>query len=207
MRFVTTTKEELAALREGLDVLSKLDDTESRTVDIYLYGVTSSQTLIDSVKESIAGAIDEDETDIKIAGDVAIAIPLSSDILYYLTGSGLQLKNEEVAYSKGGGNGIDMTSLVFAGFRPKVTTALFHTMAIAREDIWLDKFLQQYGNKGAAVTAPAAHPHTEVTREGVEQHKPEADEVKSSVKPGINRATGERGPENVDPQLIKEFLD
>jgi hypothetical protein len=205
MRFVSVTKDQLEKLREGLEIISHLNEVDAPAVTLCLYGITSDPKVIDAVKEALAGEADLEETDIKIVGEVAVSIPLSSDIIYYLTGSGLQLKDEEVAYRKGGGNGVDTTSLMWAGYRPRVTLASFSQLALAKDDLWTDKFLQQYGGKTpvAPQTQGPQHPHKEITREGVEEHTPKETESTTTpeLKPKVTSSL------HVDSRLVEEFLD
>jgi hypothetical protein len=202
MNFITVTAEQLNNLRESLEIIEQIQTGAEK---LYFYGSTSDTGVTDAVKEAIAGEIDEEETDVKLSGAVAVCVELSSDVLHYLTGSGLKLTTEDVAYSKGGGTGINTVSLVFAQWHPKVTSGTFDTMALAGDDMYLYNFLQRYGAKTTA-PATATHPHTEVTREGVKEHAPGPGEAKTTSS-AINRASGKPMPGNVDPQLIKEFLD
>ena len=59
MYFTTVTAEELLKLREGLDILSKLEDTREMLQDVYIYGVTSDMAILDAAKEAIAAESDE----------------------------------------------------------------------------------------------------------------------------------------------------
>jgi len=212
MKFITITPDKLDKLRDGLDIIEHLGESTDEPWDLYLYGITSNAGIVDSVKESIAGEIDEEETDIKIAPEVALVIGLSSDILYYLTGSGLNLRNEDVAYTKGEGHGVNIVSLLWASYRPKITISAFSTLAISRYDMYVDSFLQKYGNKGPA-QAPAKpqHPHTEVTREGTTTHTPRTNEPEIATptpkSPKVTSSLHNSEKQLVDPQLVKEFLD
>jgi len=198
MNFVTVTPEELEKLREAFTLIERVTGYDEDRLQITLYGLTSDPGVIDATKEAIADEAEVDEGDIKISGEVAVAIELSSDVLYYLTGSGLKLQTEEVAFTKGGGSGVDTAQLAWAKWRPTVTIRSFREMAIAKDNWSAATFLQQYGKKNAPPPAAPAHPPQEVKRtENAEQ-----------PRRGINRASGAvNNNEPVDPNLIKEFLD
>ncbi len=200
MNFVTVTAEELEKLREALVLIERVTGYDEDRLKLTLYGLTSDSGVIDATKEAIADEAELEETDIKIAGEVAVAIELSGDILYYLTGSGLKLQTEEVAFTKGGGNGVDSAQLSWAKWRPTVTVRSFREMALATDSWSAATFLQRYGKKGPAVTTPPAHPAQEVKRN--------IESAGTAPASGRNRAPGAvNNNEPVDPQLIKEFLD
>jgi hypothetical protein len=193
MNFVTVTDEQLKNLREGLTLIEQVTGYDEDTrLQLTLYGLTSDPSVVDCAKEAVADEAEIDESQVKIAGEVAVAIPLSGDTLYYLTGSGLQLQGEEIAFSKGGGNGIDTIQTTWAKYRPRITTATFREMAIAGDSWSAATFLQKYGKKAPAPaqTTPPAHPKEEVTR-----------------TPGVNRAPGQQELPDITPKDIEEILD
>jgi hypothetical protein len=212
MNFVTVTEDDLEKLRQAMDLLDRLNEPDDRAVDLTFYGLTSNTLIIAAVKEAIADEADIDEKEVKIEGEAAVAIPLSSDVLYYLTGSGLQLRTEDVAYSKGGGNGTSEISLSWSGYRPKVTTHDFREMAIARDNWSASTFLEQYGKKHPATTKPAGPAHKEVTRESVKEHAPKPEEgaaapATTSEVPKVTSSLKKKVQADIDLRTIEEFLD
>ncbi len=155
MYFATVTAEELLKLREGLDILSKLEDTREMLLDVYIYGISSDMAILDAAKEAIAAESDERITEENVQlSEVAIAIPLSSDIIYYLTGSGLKLNREEFAYTGEAGEGVRELGFQWARMKPTVIAGNFSQMALASSSSWLDRFLRQYGTKAPAKVKP-----------------------------------------------------
>jgi len=143
MYFATVTAEELLKLREGLDILSKLEDTREMLRDIYIYGISSDMAILDAAKEAIAAESEEriSEENVQLS-EVAIAIPLSSDIVYYLTGSGLKLNREEFAYTGEAGEGVRELGFQWARMKPTITAGNFSQMALASSYLgWIVSFV------------------------------------------------------------------
>ena len=157
MYFVDVEHEQLDALRQGLEILERLG--EDALPKLYLFGLAKPDAnLTSQVKEAIA---EENSTDnlapdqIQVAS-IAVCIRISSDVLNYLTGSGMKLTNEEFVYN-GGNEGPQTGSFQWLrGVKPQVTYNSFSQMALADDEYGIDRFLQQYGSKAPA--APAAHP-------------------------------------------------
>ena len=156
----------LVRLHDGLDMLERLDPEAIADLDIVLYGLTQQESVTDAAREAIADEAEIDESDVQLT-EVAVCIPLSSDTIHYLTGSGLKLRNEEFAYMGGQGEGIRSTTFTFSHFKPTVSTSDFSQMAIAVTVSWLDDFLKQYGNKQPAVVKQNVHRTEEATQPGI----------------------------------------
>ncbi len=149
MRFVTTTAEELTHLREGLQVIESLNEPEDR-VEIYFYGLTDNSTLLDAVKDAVEYWSDEQVAaqDVNIAEAVFI-FPVSADALYYLTGSGLIIRDGEAVYA-GGDEGPRTVNLKMRNDQrggTRATAGEFKTMALGRDEFSGEDFLLQYGKK------------------------------------------------------------
>lgn len=203
MDFVTITADDLNKLREALEIISRLDNHGERAITLTLYGLTSDPQVIAAVKDAVAQDAEIQEEDVKIAGEVAVAIEMSGDILYYLTGSGLKLDTEEVAFTKGGGNGIDTIQMTWSSVKAKVNVSSFSTMAISRDSWDANTFLRQYGNKAQAPAAtPAAPPSTDTDPVRRYQEDKKNEKPAAPGSPDIPKVTS-----SVDPRLVEEFLD
>ncbi len=165
--FIDVTEEELTKLRETLSLLERLDIAKIETLDIYVYGMTNSPAILDAAREAVADASNDEisEEDVTLS-EVAIAIPVSADILYYLTGSGFKLRNESFVYT-GEGEGPREVNFAFSNFRPRVTLADFTHFALADSDGYLDRYLSKYGKAGAAVIKKRVQRTEEATQPGV----------------------------------------
>jgi len=166
-RYVDISEQDLHKLRDGLDLLERLDPDKVRELDGYLYAITKDPGVLDAAREAIAAAYEEeiDESDVEV-GEIALAIPLSGDILYYLTGSGLKLRKEWFAYAGTGGEGIRSESLGFSHYKPQVTVHNFTHMALGDSDAWLDQFLKQYGTGAKATIKKNVQRTEEATEPG-----------------------------------------
>jgi len=172
MRYVVITAEELGHLREGLQVLDSLNEPDEPMVELYVYGLTDNANALAAVKEAVTYWLDEEipEQDVNV-NEAAFIIPVSTDTLYYLMGSGLMLsQNDEVAY-RGGPEGPRTISLPPGVTRVRLTVGHFKAIALARDDYSAEDFLAKYGTKAQAAApqrvertepaqAPAVAPET-----------------------------------------------
>jgi hypothetical protein len=158
-RFIETNEDQMLKLREGLELLETLDRDAIRDLDLFLYVLTSDPSVLDAAKEAIAedysSAAEEGaeitEEDVEL-GEIAIAIPINSDTIYALTGSGIKLRDEYFAYSGGEGEGVRRAYLYAASYRPVVTMHSFSHMALASSDSWIDDYLEKTGGHGTVET-------------------------------------------------------
>ncbi len=201
--YVDVTEEELAGLRESLSLLERLDIAKIDTLDIYVYGMTKSPALLDAAREAVAGYSNEEisEEDV-ILTEIAIAIPLSADNLYYLMGSGLKLHREETfSYIGGQGEGPREVNFGYATFRPQVTLADFEHIAMADSNGYLDRFLTKYG-----VGAPAQ------IKKKVRRDEEATQPVPTPVQPPATPATATPVPKQTSlndaavNRLVEDFL-
>jgi hypothetical protein len=153
--YIDVTEQELHALREALPILERIQvGALSDRLEVYLYGVTKSPAILDAAKEAIAktyyDAPEEiDESDVELT-EIALAVPLSSDTLYYLTGSGLKLRKGEFAYKVQEGGGVKDGNLLYADFKPQVSIHDFSHIGISNSDQHANEFLSKHS------TAPGA---------------------------------------------------
>jgi hypothetical protein len=194
MKYVEVTREEVEALRAGLQLLERvLDNSDSDVLQLYLYGVSKDISIVDAAKEAIADDMNSDgdtldsdtysESDVNI-GEVAVGIRISSDNLYYLTGSGLILREESFVYDSGNVEGVRETTLRYAHSEPRVTLSAFTSLAIANSDSWLDSFYKQYGSKTEAMKPTEVGRTEEATAE-----KPLETATEPKEEPSIPKQT------------------
>jgi hypothetical protein len=165
-RYIDVNPERLSNLHEALELIESVDADAFRNIDLHVYGLTSDPQIVDSAKEAIAEDAEVAEEDVQLS-EVAVAIPLSSDIIYYLAGSGLKLQREDFAYTGAGGEGVRTMSFAFAHFKPRVTLARFSKLALASSSAWLDDFLKQQGSGKPAQVTPNVRRTEEATQPGV----------------------------------------
>src|SRR5208337_395755 len=104
-RFIEIDESKLVALHDGLDLLEMLDRDAMSELDLYVYGITTNEGVVDAAREAIADSRDVTEQDVQLT-EVAVAIRLGADTIYALHGSGIRLDNEDFAYMGEGGEGI-----------------------------------------------------------------------------------------------------
>ena len=165
--YIELDKERLMRLHEGLELLEQVDRQAVAGMDLRIYGITSNEQVLDSAREAIADEAGVAEQDVQIT-EVAIAIPISSDTIYALTGSGIRLSNEEFAYaSPNGRKGVAEMSFTFASYKPTVNANAFSKMALGASSGWVADFLQREGNKQPVQITPNVHRTEEATQPGV----------------------------------------
>jgi hypothetical protein len=165
-RYVEINAERLAHLHEGLELLEQVDREGIRTLDLHLYGITNNPQIVDAAKEAIADSEELAEQDVQLS-EVAVAIPLSSDTVYYLDGSGLILRKEDFAYMGSGGEGVRTQSFAFSHYHPRVTLSYFTKLALASSVGWLDDFLRKEGSGQAAQVTQNVRRTEEAIQPGV----------------------------------------
>ncbi len=193
-RYIDIDADRLSHLHDGLELLEQVDRDGMNNLDLFFYGLTSNAQIIDAAKEAIAESEEVAEQDVQLA-EVAVAIPLGSDTVYLLIGSGMPLRREDFAYMGGGGEGVRTQSFMFAHFKPRVTLSYFSKVALASSDAWLDDFLRKEGtNKPAQVTQNVRR-----TEEATQPGAPAAPEAPPA--PQMPKRT------SLDQSFLDEFLD
>src|ERR1700722_11295103 len=98
-RYIDIDPKKLESLHDALELLETLDRDAMGELDLCVYGLTTNATILDSAKEAIADNADFDaqEEDVTLA-EIAVAVPISSDLIYSLAGNGMRLRNEYFAY-------------------------------------------------------------------------------------------------------------
>lgn len=207
MYYIVVSEEEVKGLRTALELLGRLDDDTDegeRSSSFYLYGLLKHNEGV--IKASINEAVNEfafDGQKPKIQVNAAvISIPLSGDVLYYLTGSGLILRNETFAYVLDGE--IREASLRYAFAEPRVTLGVFEKLAISKDEDYLDRFikleatesLEENTGQGVTRTEPA---EAELQEGGINPRK------SSAANSEIVKIWAEEAIENWTPEELFEL--
>jgi len=190
-RYIEVTPESLGKLHEGLNLLEQVDRDAMATLDLFLFGLTTNQEIVDAAKEAIADNAEVEESDVQLT-EVAVAIPMGSDIIYYLDGSGLILRREDFAYMGSGGEGVRTMSFAFSHYKPRVTLSYFNKMALASSDAWLDDFLRKEGSGAAATVTQNVRRTEEATQPG------------TPTAPATPAAAPQQQPPAAAPQMPKQ---
>ncbi len=149
MNFVDIKPDDLLKLRDGMEILDRIRDDPDERRNVFLYGISNDTVILDAAREAIAEQMDEEgitEEQIQLS-EVAVSIPISGDVIYALTGSGMKLQesDDEFAYRGGEGEGIRVLGFNWARVKPVVTVGDFTKMALANDSVWLDRYLSQRG--------------------------------------------------------------
>ena len=202
-RYVNIDAERLSQLHTGLELLEQVDRDAMRDLDLFFYGLTNNPQIVDAAKESIADSKEVAEEDVQLS-EVAVAIPFGSDVIYYLDGSGLILRNEDFAYTGTGGEGIRSASFTFSHYKPKVTLSYFSKMALASSDAWLDDFLRKEGSSKPAQVKQNVRRTEEATQPGV----PAAPEAPAAAPEPAPQAPATQTPKQTSlASVLEKFLD
>lgn len=172
-RYIDVNPERLENLHEALELIESVDREAFRNLDLFIYGITNNPQIIDAAKEAIAENADVAEEDVQLS-EVAVAIPLSADIIYFLAGSGLKLHREDFAYAGAGGEGIRTMGFAFAHYKPTVNLGYFSKLAVASSDAWLDDFLKKEGSGKPATVSQSVRRTEEATQPAVPSAQPPA---------------------------------
>lgn len=205
-RYLEIDEERLMKLYDGLSVLESLNLDTIHEMDLFLYGLTQSETIVDAAREAIADDADLSENDVQLS-EVAVAIPLGADSIRALAGSGFKARREDFAYMGTGGEGIRTKTFAYSHFKPNLALTEFTTMAIAQSDAWLDEFLKQYGNKQPVEIKQNVRRTEEATQPGVPAaaEPPAAPTPPAVVTPEIPKQTALIGGLKL-ADFLEEFL-
>lgn len=165
MRYIEVTEHELEDARPGLMLIEGLMRNNDVGFTPYLYGLTSKEDVLLAATDCIHDDAEEENSASTepVVGEVAIAVPFHSDWLYYLSGSGMTLKNEEFAYQTGQ-DAPRTLSFTFALPHPTIRVSDFSAMALADGPDYLDEFLKDKAARPAEQAQAQARPSAEVSR-------------------------------------------
>jgi hypothetical protein len=187
-RYLEVNAERLSNLHDGLELLEMVDREAVRNIDLHIYGITNNPQIIDAAKEAIAESEELAEEDVQLS-EVAVAIPLSADMIYYLTGSGMILRDGEFAYLGSGGEGVRSMSFAFAHYKPRVTLNYFTSLAVASSDAWLDDFLRKEGSGKPAQVTQNVRRTEEATQPGAPAAPPAPPAAAPAPTQGVPKQT------------------
>ena len=141
MQFIDVDARGLHAARPGLELAEEVLEDST----IYLYGLTSKQTVILAAKDALA--MNEEDGGEEQLNEIAVALYLGKGALSLLFGSGMVLKEQPFSYVSGsdGARTSYFTVTDSPQSKPKIVIKDLTRMALADSDIWLDEFRQQYG--------------------------------------------------------------
>jgi hypothetical protein len=149
MRFVGIAKEDLEGLHKAMEIFGEVYDHDD--FHPVLYVLINQGAVLDLAGEAIheAGDYDNDEGQAQESPKpsmIAVAVPMSSDQLYYIVGSGLYIGDaqEEFAYSSGE-EGARTCNFSYAGGREKLSLNQIVALAVSDDDTYLDEFLLSHG--------------------------------------------------------------
>ncbi len=167
--FIDVTEDQLLHLRESLELLGALNRDKVKDLDLYIYGITNSQGILDAAREAIAEEsydenISEDEVTLN---EVAVAIPVYADNIYYLTGSGIRLGNEESFVYEVQNEGPRSASFASSRYKPQISLADFDHLSIADSDSYLHDFLSKFASREAGQIRQNVQRTEEATQPGV----------------------------------------
>jgi hypothetical protein len=136
-------------------MVERLNPEGVANLDIHLYGITSDPTVLGAAKETIIDNLEEyyDENgDVTLGEDevslseVALAIPISSDVIWGITGRhGIDLTRLDFAYEGRGGEGIRESSFMSTTYR-RGTVALssLRDLVLADGSYHIKEYLMKY---------------------------------------------------------------
>jgi hypothetical protein len=178
MRYYSCSKEDLDSLQPALNILSKIYDSE--TFFPYLYAVVKQGEVLQSAAAKIQDWAGEEEH-VEAPTAIAVGIPLSSDTLHFLLGSGLYLEDEEFAYLTPG----EGSRLANLDSRARLYLNQIESMAISEDATWLGEFLESHS---PAPTVVPEKPEVKRTKT-IETEAPgkQSSKAKIAYAPGIDR--------------------
>lgn len=155
-KYAVIKLEDLSTLLPAMKILERVG---SISLDYCVYGLTSDPGVIAQAEEAIKEEGDDEDLETSHhVSEVAVAIPLSSDSLYFLEGSGMPIKHLEFAYMTGG-EGARTSTFLWRNSSTKILSSAFTKLAISDDDTWIDDFLQ----KNASPEAPEVSRTEEAT--------------------------------------------
>lgn len=157
MDYFETDERDLLALMKGLQIIERLNPEKVSNLTLFLYGTTSDPAILSEAKEIIMDYAEDywdeggrstlTEADIELP-EIAVSIPVSSDILYGLLGSGIRAAGLEFAYLGEGGEGVRERSFINTSTsRRRISLRLLNKASLADTDTQLSRFLTRSGSR------------------------------------------------------------
>jgi hypothetical protein len=132
MYYINVSAQQVEDLRPAVDLFVQLWGEDLDKGAIYLYGMVDETSPVIPAMEFSSGS---DQVTYGV-----VAIPLNSDTLYFLTGSGYSLKREDFVYVEDS----EIRSANFGDSKSEtvVTLASFTKLAISSSGTFMDRFLK-----------------------------------------------------------------
>lgn len=166
MQYIIVTPHQIDDLRAAMDLFEQLWDEDIDEHALYIYGmVQGDPSLIAPLEEAVREENDLHEA-VKIETAI-IVIPVSSDTLYYLTGSGLILKNESFSYLSN--KEIRTSSLGWSSQEPRATLSSFSKIALSANDFHAEDFLKWEGSAALGAGSTETKRTEKITEPGEPQ--------------------------------------
>jgi hypothetical protein len=151
MRYVQISSADVDKLYPALQILERVNHESESSLEYSLYGLTSDPGIIAYAESALQEFYSEEEDGqtFKLT-DIAISFPMSSDGVYYLTGSGLRIESQSFAYQTGSDEGVRTAEFSWTpsgGTVPRMTLNDFSVLALADGDSWLDEFYKEFREK------------------------------------------------------------
>ena len=172
MEYFWADEQSLRSLMGGLEIIERLSAEKAGELSIFLYALTSSPGVLAAAKEAIIDSAEDywdeegnptlTEEDVALP-EIAVAIPLSSDALYALLGSGIHIEGLGFAYTSGEGEGIREASFLSTRWtRGRASMKDLASPALAKDDLSLRDYMARTGkgqpmsiSKSVRRTSPA----------------------------------------------------
>lgn len=196
MRFYGISKEFLNTMKDAIPAFLSVYDDEDFTP--FLYCLVTQGDVLAAVGETLAGGGTEPQPPVGVSA-VAVAVPLGEDTLHFLTGSGINLDGEEVAYmTPDEGSRVDEL-----GRRAKLYLSEVTQMALASDATWIGEFLEA---QSPEAVEPAKKPPIQRTEPATTASLKEAAPSKSDLSNSSQHASKKRGEANAlgkgSPQYV-----
>ena len=203
MYYINVSAQQVEDLRPAVDLFVQLWGEDLDKGAIYLYGMIDGNSPIIPTMEASTG--------IKNIAFGVVAIPINSDTLYFLTGSGYSLKHEDFVY-------VDNSEIRSGAFTESqsetvVTLASFAKLAISSSNTFMDRFLKLenpdsisgHGSKPDHVERSESG--TNVEHGGLVHEEPELPEEKmSSVEGSVKEVWATSNIEDWSVQELYKLL-
>ena len=131
MYYVNVSRQQIEDLRPAIDLLMQIWGEDLDKNSLFLYGMVEDSSPVLASMDDVVGG--------KVSSGV-VAIPLDSDALYFLTGSGYALKKESFLYASGG----ELRTANFSEVdqEPVVTLSSFSKLALSSSNAWMDRYFK-----------------------------------------------------------------
>ena len=166
MQYIVVTTHQIEDLRAAMDLFEQLWDEDIDEHALYLYGMVENDPALLTPMEEAVKEENDLHTSMKIEKGVVV-IPVSSDTLYYLTGSGMILRREDFSYISNGE--IRSSSLTWSTQEPRATIASFSKLALSANDYHAEDFLKWEGATALENSTDTAERTQEATESGEPQ--------------------------------------